>query len=62
MNKALNPQSAVVSLQRNGIDKATENRLIVIPTKKQVGLKLWRLIDYLVKIKAFKGWVRMDVR
>ena len=49
---------AIKRLVQNGIEVDTSEKVVLIPQRKAVGIKLWGAIDYLRRFN-FYGWGRV---
>jgi hypothetical protein len=49
---------AIKRLTRNGIGVNTADRIVEIPQRKAVGIKLWGAVDYLKRFNGY-GWGRV---
>ena len=53
------PEVILDHLRSFGITCATAYKIVEIPERQDVGLKLWRYIDYVIAAKGLVGWVRV---
>lgn len=53
-----NEQSAINKLTNNGVLKQIDDGRIILDKNRNLGIKLWGAVDYLINHGKYYGWMR----